>query len=317
MPEEKKSIRIGRKERRALKREAEALAGVRLNAGLNLTNGESRQMPTPQGEPQSSPPPVSTNEEAQLTPILRIEPPSSPKRGSTEEGSETLGYWDQRRRRKSEKKLRNDLQKALKRPVILIADGKFDPFKRKVVEYSGPILAVGLVGVGITSVVVTGGLAAPFHVVAASFPLANFPTLLAPKMLDPRHVILEDGAIDELLKMAPEKQIQKVQAAIGRSTRIGSDGSVTLSAKDITQASAERAVLRLPSTSTGVLLGFTVITGGLLLLALTLISQDIHGLMIKAASAILVVGALIVGAAMVSGKWPNGVSLSGTATEEI
>jgi hypothetical protein len=313
MPREKKLIPFGRKRRRALKREAEALSRVRLIS----SNEGAQQTPNPQPEPQSSPPRVSITEEAQLTPTPQAETQSSPPRESTNEGDATLGYWDRRRQRKPENKLRNNLQKALKRPVILIADRKLDQAKRKMVEYSGPALAVGLVGVGITSVVVTGGLAVPFHVVAASFPLANFPALLAPKILDSRRVILERDMIDKLIMMAPGEQIREVQAAIGKSTNIGPDGSVTLRAADIPEASAERTTLHFPSTSAGLLLGFTVITGGLLLLALTLISQDIHGLMIKAASAILVVGALIVGAAMANGKWPNGVSLSGTPTVKI
>ena len=53
-------------------------------------------------------------------------------------------------------------------------------------------------------------------------------------------------------------------------------------------------------------MGFTVIGAGLLLLALTLIPQDVHGLMIRAASAILVVGVLIVGTAVANGNWLKG-----------
>jgi len=42
---------------------------------------------------------------------------------------------------------------------------------------------------------------------------------------------------------------------------------------------------------------------GILLLALTLIPENIHGLMTKAATVILIVGALIVAAAVANGSW--------------
>jgi hypothetical protein len=49
--------------------------------------------------------------------------------------------------------------------------------------------------------------------------------------------------------------------------------------------------------------GLTVVGSGLLLLSLTLIPEDIHTLLTRAASAILVVGALMVGAAVMNGDW--------------
>jgi hypothetical protein len=49
--------------------------------------------------------------------------------------------------------------------------------------------------------------------------------------------------------------------------------------------------------------GIAVIAGGIVLLALTLIPEDIHGLMTKAATVILIVGALIVAAAVANGSW--------------
>jgi hypothetical protein len=49
-----------------------------------------------------------------------------------------------------------------------------------------------------------------------------------------------------------------------------------------------------------------VIGSGLLLLALTLIPHDVHGLMVRAAIAILVVGVVIVGGAVANGRWLKG-----------
>jgi hypothetical protein len=56
----------------------------------------------------------------------------------------------------------------------------------------------------------------------------------------------------------------------------------------------------------GVRLGIAVAGSGLLLLALTIIPQDIHTLMTRVASVILVVGVLIVGFALANSSWLKG-----------
>ena len=60
---------------------------------------------------------------------------------------------------------------------------------------------------------------------------------------------------------------------------------------------------RVAPAGAGVRVGLTVVGSGLLLLSLTLIPEDIHTLLTRAASAILVVGALVVGAAVMNGDW--------------
>jgi hypothetical protein len=249
-------------------------------------------------------------------PNREVELPVNPPRSPAAEGGTNLSRKDVRKKRKAEQKMRGDLQKALKRPVVLIANRRSDPAKRMVVKCLGPALVLGALGAGIASVVVTGSFAAPLAVIAASVPAANFPALLSTKMLDQSPVILTRDMIDRLFKMTdPGKRVSTVRAALGKSTNIGPDGSVTLSAEDIPDILETPSMPRLlGSTGVGVLLGFTVISGGLLLLALTLISQDIHGLMIRAASAILVVGALIVGAAVANGNWLKGLDSPGTPT---
>jgi hypothetical protein len=56
----------------------------------------------------------------------------------------------------------------------------------------------------------------------------------------------------------------------------------------------------------GVRLGIAVAGSGLLLLALTIIPQDLHTLMTRVASVILVVGVLIVGFALANSSWLKG-----------
>jgi hypothetical protein len=107
-----------------------------------------------------------------------------------------------------------------------------------------------------------------------------------------------------------------VRAAINAAPDTGSGGMVTLSAADIRAAIAPKPSqhildIRIAPVRAGVRMGLTVFGGGLLLLALTIIPEDIHGLMIKVASAILVVGALMVGAAAANGSWLTGLGRLG------
>jgi len=97
-----------------------------------------------------------------------------------------------------------------------------------------------------------------------------------------------------------------VQAAINEKRGTGADGKWTLSRADITRERRPVPGSRIDLQRAGVKMGLTVIAAGLLLLALTLIPHDIHGLTTRAASVMLIVGALIVGYAMADGGWPKG-----------
>jgi hypothetical protein len=88
---------------------------------------------------------------------------------------------------------------------------------------------------------------------------------------------------------------------------------VTLTGDDIAAAISAARQLTLNTVTAplgtariGVRLGIAVAGSGLLLLALTIIPQDLHTLMTRVASVILVVGVLIVGFALANSSWLKG-----------
>lgn len=211
---------------------------------------------------------------------------------------------------KAAREMRHELQKALKRPVTLPDERRRDRAIRTVIEHRQVIIGLGVLGVGIASVVTAGVASVGLAIGAACLPAANVPAFFGTGALDPTlTVTLEPTAVALLLDMQDAgKQAHAVGAAIAK-LGTGANGRVTLSGKDIAAATAvAQPVPSVPTepVRTGVRMGFTVISAGLLLLALTLIPQDIHELIVRAASAILVVGVLMVGTAVVNGNWLKG-----------
>lgn len=215
--------------------------------------------------------------------------------------------------RKAAHKMRQGLQKALKRPVILPDERRRDLAIRTVKKNRRIILGLGALGVGIASVVTAGAAGVGLAIGAACIPALDPSTFFGTGGLDPNEsVTLERGAVARLLEMKDAaKQLAAVQKAINAKPSTGPDRRVTLSDENIKAAVAPATQPepsgRIEPVRAGAQLGFNVIGAGLLLLALILIPQDIHGLMTRAASAILVVGALIVGAAVVNGRWLKGI----------
>jgi hypothetical protein len=205
---------------------------------------------------------------------------------------------------KDARKMRSALQKALQRPVILPDERRLDQAKRAVIEHRHVIIGLGVLGAGIASVATAGVAAAALAITAASLPALDFPAFFDTKALDPDlAVTLEPDAVAHLLEVDVGERAEQVLAAIDRKRGSGPDGRVTLSRADITWARQPVPRHRVELVRAGVWMGGTVIAAGLLLLALTLIPEDIHGLMTKAASVILIVGALIVAAAIGNGSW--------------
>jgi hypothetical protein len=208
---------------------------------------------------------------------------------------------------KEARKLRRELQKALKRPVILLEERRFDQAKRAVVDHRRAVIGLGVLGVSIASVATAGVASAILIITAASLPAVDFPTFFGAKALDPNQgIILEPDAVAELLDMPDVGQrAEVVLAAINKKRGTGPDVRMMLSGADITEARKPMPGRRIELGRAGIQMGFTVIVAGLLLLALSLIPHDIHRLMTRAASVILIVGVLLVGAALADGGWPK------------
>lgn len=205
---------------------------------------------------------------------------------------------------KDARKMRSALQKALQRPVSLPDERLFDQAKRMVLEHRHVIIGLAVLGTGIASVATAGVAAGALAITAASLPALDFPAFFDTKTLDPDlTVTLEPDAVVHLLEVDVGERAEQVLAAINRKRGTGPDGRVTLSRADLTWARQPVPGRRVELARAGVWLGGTVIAAGILLLALTLIPEDIHGLMTKAASVILIVGALIVAAAVANGSW--------------
>ena len=216
---------------------------------------------------------------------------------------------------KTERQMCQELQKALGRPVILVKEPWRGWVLHKAIEQRRAIGTMVVVGLGIASVATAGTVAAGLAIGVAVVPALDFPTFFDNKMLAYNSaVILEQAAITALLvdiKDDPGRRARMVQAAI--STKDNPDGRVTLTGDDIASAiSAARQLtldtgtVPLGAVRVGVRLGIAVAGSGLLLLALTIIPEDIHTLMTRVASVILVVGVLIVGFALANSSWLKG-----------
>lgn len=205
---------------------------------------------------------------------------------------------------KDARKMRSALQKALQRPVILPDERWFDQAKRTAIEHRHVVIGLAVLGTGIASVATAGVAAAALAITAASLPALDFPAFFDTKALDQDlTVTLEPDAVAHLLGVDVGDRAEQVLAAINRKRGNGPDGRVTLSRSDITWARETVLGRHVELVRAGVWMGGTVIAAGILLLALTLIPEDIHGLMTKAATVILIVGALIVAAAIANGSW--------------
>jgi hypothetical protein len=216
-----------------------------------------------------------------------------------------------------------ELRKALKRPVIPVEERPRDQAVRGIMEHRRAIIGLGVLGTSIAAVCTAGTAAGALAIVAACLPAADFRTFFDTEAHDPnRGVRLQTDAVSLVLKEPDAaSRAAMVQAAINAAPGTGSSGMVTLSAEDIRAATSPKPKQYIPGihiapVRAGVRMGLTVIGGGLLLLALTLIPEDIHGLMIKVASAVLVVGALIVGAAVTNGSWLTGLGRLGHAGDQ-
>jgi hypothetical protein len=219
---------------------------------------------------------------------------------------------------KAAHQLCRELRKALKRPVIPVDERPRDQAVRQIMEHRRAMIGLGVLGTSIATVCTAGTAAGALAIVAACLPAADFRTFFDTEAHDPnRGVRLQPDAVALLVaENDAAARAAMVRAAINAAPDTGSGGMVTLSAADIRAAIAPKPSqhildIRIAPVRAGVRMGLTVFGGGLLLLALTIIPDDIHGLMIKVASAILVVGALMVGAAAANGSWLTGLGRLG------
>jgi hypothetical protein len=228
--------------------------------------------------------------------------------------------------------MRRRLQKALNRPVILPSDGKIDAALRAVRQNQAAGIAVAVLGTSIAAVVTGGLVLGPLGIAAACIPAVGIPAQLGFwKPLDKELTLtLEVDAVVLLLEVDAARQLSAVQTAMATKRGSNPDYGMTLTGTDIKEvfapvvpepvapepvapavpvpvASAPVVPVvpggRVAPAGAGVRVGLTVVGSGLLLLSLTLIPEDIHTLLTRAASAILVVGALLVGAAVMNGDW--------------
>lgn len=211
--------------------------------------------------------------------------------------------------------MRGQLQKALKRPVVLSRERRAQRVIRWGAKNRRTIFGLGLVGVTIASAATAGLTAAILGVAASTLPTVSLPAFIDPEILDSNPIILLDSAIKALLDIDDlDERLKRVVTAIKAKRDIDPKDTVELTAEDInpptptaatesTALAALAALARVRALPFGVQLGLSVIGGGILLLALTLIPEDIHTLMTRVASAILVAGAVIVGVTVANGNW--------------
>jgi hypothetical protein len=189
---------------------------------------------------------------------------------------------------------------------------------------------VAALGTSIAAVVTGGLLLGPLAIAAACIPAVGIPAQLGFwKTLDKELTLtLEVDAGVLLLEVDAARQLSAVQTAMATKRGSNPDCGMTLTGTDIKAVFAPVVPEpvapagpvpvasvpvvpvvpvvpggRVAPAGAGVRVGLTVVGSGLLLLSLTLIPEDIHTLLIRAASAILVVGALMVGAAVMNGDW--------------
>jgi len=228
--------------------------------------------------------------------------------------SEAASKTDPKYESKRVREMRQALRKELKRPVYL--PDEYEPFgyqaARAGMKYRRTILGLVVLGAGIASVATAGVVSGALAAGAAGVPAIDLQTFFDSEIHDAnRSVTLLESAVNGLLGEGKERRAEIVQAAIDGKHRTG---PVTLSGADIElYSSANQPVpqLYIGPVRIGIRMGITVFAAGLLLLALTIIAQDIHGIMTKVACAILVVGVVIVGAALANSDWFRGLDRFG------
>jgi hypothetical protein len=228
------------------------------------------------------------------------------------------------------------LQEALGRPVILVKERRRDRAWHTAIKHQRVAYGLGMLGLVIATPLTHGTAPLILTAFSSSIPLLDFGTFFDKKKVSYNQgVILDQAAIDALLEISARKRAGIAQAAINAKGSV--DGRVTLTGADIeeagrravaAEAAAEAAAAAIPPVESpapasvelsaptgnggpgpvqiGVRMGLAVIGSGLLLLALTIIPEDIHTLMTRVASLILVVGVLIIGGALANGSWLKG-----------
>jgi hypothetical protein len=235
------------------------------------------------------------------------------------------------------------LQKALGRPVILVKERPRDRAWHTAIKHQRAASVLGLLGLGIATGLTHGTAPVILTAFSSSIPLLDFNTFFDKKKdAYNKAVILDQAAIDALLHISDPERAGIAQAAIDAKGSV--DGRVTLTGADIEAAKAAIAARQAELDTAakaaiaarqaeldtaakaaiaarqaeldtaagpgpvqiGVRMGLAVVGSGLLLLALTIIPEDIHTPMTRVASLILVVGGLIIGGALANGSWLKG-----------
>jgi hypothetical protein len=207
------------------------------------------------------------------------------------------------------------LQEALGRPVFLVKEPLKDRAWHTAIKHQRPAYGLGMLGLVIATALTHGTAPLVLTACSGSIPLLDFNTFFDKKKVAyDKGVILDQAAIDALLKIISASERAGIaQAAIDVKGSVG--GRVTLTGADIGEAVAAANAAKQAALDTdagpgpvqiGVRMGLAVFGSGLLLLALTIIPEDIHTLMTRVASLILVVGVLIIGGALANGGWLKG-----------
>jgi hypothetical protein len=220
------------------------------------------------------------------------------------------------------------LQKALGRPVKLVKERPRDRAWHTAIKHQRAASVLGLLGLGIATGLTHGTAPVILTAFSSSIPLLDFNTFFDKKKdAYNKAVILDQAAIDALLHISDPERAGIAQAAIDAKGSV--DGRVTLTGADIEAAKAAIAARQAELDTAakaaiaarqaeldtaagpgpvqiGVRMGLAVVGSGLLLLALTIIPEDIHTPMTRVASLILVVGGLIIGGALANGSWLKG-----------
>jgi hypothetical protein len=228
----------------------------------------------------------------------------------------------------TETEMRRKLQDALGRPIILIKEPLKDRAWHTAIKHERGAYGLGLLGLVVATALTHGTAAVVLTACSSSIPLLDFETFFDNKKVAyNKGVILDQGAIDALRKISESERAGIAQAAIDMKGSV--DGRVLLTGADIEEEvrkieeearkieEARKAAIaaRQSALSTdagpgpvqiGVRMGLAVAGSGLLLLALSIIPEDIQTLMTRVASLVLVVGVLIISGALANGSWLKG-----------
>jgi hypothetical protein len=217
------------------------------------------------------------------------------------------------------------LQEELCRPLILVKESRRDRTWHTAIKHQRAAYGVGMLGLVIATALTHGTAVVILTACSSSIPVLDFETFFDKKKYAyNKAVILDQAAIDELLNISAPDRADIAQAAIdakgsvdGRATLTGADieaAKAAITARRATLDANEKAAIAAMQATldtdagpgpvqTGVRMGLAVVGSGFLLLALTIIPEDIHTLATSVASLILVVGVLIIGGALANGSW--------------